>query len=341
MVSDDRVRLSRRLTSACAAFLVAVASAVGVIPAAGEGGRIIDHLYATYFINHDQGFAVGAFGSIFRTRDGAQTWQAQSSGTVEQLFGVGFADTSNGWIVGRTGVMLHTGNGGDTWERQTTGSDKHLFNVAALDAQHAWAVGDWGAILATDDGGKTWKDHTLDRDVILYGQAWVSATQGWVVGELGAIVHTVDGGKTWQDQPSGVEKTLFDVHFNDAQHGWACGLDGLILKTDDGGQHWSVLRGKAEVNALEQVGVAEALENASLYGISVHGQIGFAVGDIGSVFLTKDGGQTWVRQEVPGEWNLSWIRGMSLAPDGSGMFVGANGLTIRVDGEHLKGPGKS
>jgi photosystem II stability/assembly factor-like uncharacterized protein len=322
---------------------------VALWPAAATpqgGARITDHLYGTRFINADEGWAVGAFGSIFRTRDGGHTWRPQVSRTFEQLFSVDFTDHDHGWIVGRSGLILHTRNGGDTWETQASGSDRHLFKVAAISRERAWAIGDWGAILATRDGGKTWTNHSLTRDVILYGESWPDGEhgergeRGWIVGEAGAILMTSDGGATWTDQPSGVDKTLFGVFFADAQRGWATGLDGLILRTQDGGQTWQVQRGNPEVSELEQVGFAEALGNASLYDVAVAGALGYAVGDIGTVFVSTDGGATWARKDVPAEWSLKWIRDVSLASAGRGAFVGANGLAIRIDGDHIELPEK-
>ncbi|GIW44590.1 MAG: Ycf48-like protein [Candidatus Binatia bacterium] len=311
---------------------------IAATPAAGTApSRIVDNLYGTAFVSPDEGWAVGAFGSVYHTTDGGKTWNAQRSGTLEQLFGVAFANRHVGWVVGRTGVVLHTQDGGKTWVKQAN-LGKHLFHVAALDEQTAWAVGDWGAIFHTLDGGKSWRDRSFERDVILYSQSWPDPLYGWIVGETGVLLHTSDGGRTWQELDTGVGKTLFGVYFADRNQGWACGLDGLILHTTDGGRTWTVQRGDPEISGLEQVGVAEQLENASLYDIVVRGKMGFAVGDIGSIFFTSDGGQTWSRKQVPGNWRLGWIRSVSLVSNGAGMIVGAGGLTVRIDGQRLVKP---
>ncbi|MCX8071929.1 MAG: YCF48-related protein [Candidatus Binatia bacterium] len=305
--------------------------------AAATSTRVVDNLYATAFVSPDEGWVVGAFGSVYHTTDGGRTWQAQRSGTLEQLFGVAFVDRQSGWIVGRTGIILHTKDGGKTWTKQAS-LGKHLFHVAAIDANTAWTVGDWGAMAVTRDGGRTWQDRSFDRDVIFYAQSWPDASHGWVVGETGVVLRTQDGGNTWEELDTGVGKTLFGVHFTDTKRGWACGLDGLILHTTDGGRTWTVLRGDPEIGGLEQVGVAEQLENASLYDIVIHGRIGVAVGDIGTIFFSTDSGQTWQRKEVPGEWKLGWIRSVALVSNGAGMLVGAGGLTVRVDGQRLIKP---
>ena len=311
---------------------------VAATPRAGV--RITDNLYGTKFVNAEDGWAVGAFGTIVRTKDGGKSWRPQNSHTVEHLYSVDFADVLNGWVSGRSGLVLHTSDGGETWSAQSSGSDRHFFKVQAIDKQRAWLVGDWGAIFATHDGGQTWEDHSLTRDVILNSQAWPDAQHGWIVGEAGTIVATTDGGATWTDQTSGVEKTLFGVTFADAQHGWAVGLDGIILRTTDGGQTWQAQHGDTQVGALEQVGFAEALDNPSLYDVAVVGQQGFAVGDVGCVYTSEDGGSTWQKKEASGGWSLHWIRSISLVKGTHGDLVGADGLAMRIEGSQIQPPQK-
>ncbi len=315
-------------------FLPILLFTVAVARANDRPVRVVDNLYGTAFVSPDEGWAVGAFGSIYHTTDGGKNWRLQHAGTLEQLFGVAFANREVGWVVGRTGIVLHTRDGGKTWSKQAT-LGKHLFHVSALDEKVAWAVGDWGAMVVTRDGGTTWQDRSMERDVILYAQSWPDSFHGWVVGETGVVLRTTDGGDTWEELDTGVGKTLFGVHFADTQRGWACGLDGLILRTNDGGKNWEIIRGNPEISGLEQVGVAEQLENASLYDIVVHGRTGVAVGDIGTIFLSNDGGHTWQRKQVPGEWKLGWIRSVALVANGAGMIVGAGGLTVRIDGQRL------
>jgi photosystem II stability/assembly factor-like uncharacterized protein len=313
-----------------------VGSATLAAPRAGW--NITDNLYGTRFVSPADGWAVGAFGTIMRTRDGGKSWRPQVSRTVEHLYDVDFADPKHGWVVGRSGLVLHTADGGETWARQPTGLDRHYFDVSALDAQRAWVIGDWGAIVATRDGGRTWEDRSLTRDVILNGASWPDSQHGWIAGEAGTILVTTDGGTTWTDQQSGVQKTLFGIYFADAQRGWAVGIDGLIIRTTDGGQAWHVQHGDPELGALEQVGFAAALDNPSLYDIAMAGERGYAVGDIGCVLVSDDAGLTWTRKPLPGEWGLSWIRAISLVPGTHGGFVGAGGLALRVEGDQIMLP---
>lgn len=312
-----------------AVFALAAATLAAVAAAASSPAR--DHIYAVSIVDADNAWAAGAFGTIVRTRDRGATWEPQASATEEHLFGVGFANHEVGWVVGRTGVIRHTRDGGATWQVQKSPlDDRHLFHVAAVDSMHAVAIGDWGTVVVTSDGGRTWVDRSLDRDVILNGQHWADPSLGWLVGEGGAVFTTADGGRTWAERDAGVFKTLFGVSFADRRRGWAAGLDGLIVATEDGGESWTVVRGSAGLDVFEEVEFDDALRNPTLFDIAVRGRFGVAVGDLGAVFTSADGGATWERQELDGGASLRWIRAVALTPDGDGFAVGARGLLLRA-----------
>ena len=321
------------------AFAVATVSpSAAATPAAGI--EVKDNLYGAKFVDPDDGWMVGAFGTIYRSADGGQTWQPQVSKTTENLYDVDFVDGQRGWAVGRSGTILHTDDGGKTWTPQNSGVgvEKHLFAVDFADAQHGVVVGDWGVILTTSDGGRTWEDHSLQDDVILNDVSMVDAMHGWIAGEVGTVLHTEDGGKTWTPQKSGVEKTLFGVFFSDPMHGWIVGIDALILRTTDGGQTWAVQNGSTEVHELEQVGFSSAYENPSLYGVQVVGDLGIAVGEIGAVFTSADGGRTWVRRTDQAKGGPKWFRAVSLVPGTHGVIVGAGGHQLRVVQGRVESP---
>ena len=295
-------------------------------PAPGTD-RLKDNLYGVKFVDQNDGWVVGAFGTVFRTVDAGKSWQPQVSHTTELLFDVDFTDAKSGWIVGRSGTIVHTADGGETWTKQDSGTDKHLFAVDFVDDQFGVAVGDWGVILTTSDGGKTWKSHALENDVILNDVAMIDRSLGFIVGEIGTILKTEDGGLTWQTLDSGVQKTLFALSFSDARNGWTVGIDAIILQTQDGGATWERRNGSVEVRELEQVGFAQALDNPSLYAIAVSGNRGFAAGEIGAVMTSEDGGRTWQRRPSGKDEQGTWFRAVSVA--------GAHGAIVGAKGERL------
>jgi photosystem II stability/assembly factor-like uncharacterized protein len=306
---------------------VAVAMAAPTAPTL----QLKDNLYGVKFIDAKHGWVVGAFGTIARTSDGGNTWQAQPSKTTQSLYDVDFVDTQHGWVVGRQGLILRTTDGGATWDAQTSGTSQHLFGVDFVDDQYGVAVGDFGVILVTRDGGQHWEDDKLSEDVVLYDVAMTDRTRGWIAGEFGSVLTSADGGVTWTKQETGIDKTLFGICFPDPQNGWVVGIDALILHTADGGQTWKVQNGSTEIRELEQVGFGQAFENPSLYSISVIGNTGVAVGEIGAIYLSADAGQTWTRRgSGKKESGPKWFRDVSLAPGKSGAIVGAAGVRVPV-----------
>jgi photosystem II stability/assembly factor-like uncharacterized protein len=326
-------RAAATLGCGFAALTVSVAIAATAPPTGGSSTAqpIKDNLYGTKFVDSHHGWVVGAFGVIAATEDGGRTWQPQVSHTTQQLYDVDFVDDKRGWTVGRQGLILHTTNGGAAWEPQVSGTENHLFSVDFVDEQYGVAVGDFGTILVTRDGGAHWENHSLTQDVVLYDVALVDRTHGWIAGELGTVLTSTDGGQTWTKQDPGVEKTLFGAFFSDAQHGWVVGIDALILHTADGGQTWQVQNGTTEMRGLEQVGFGQAYDNPSLYAIAVIGTMGVAVGEIGAIYLSSDGGQTWQRQDSADQPSgAKWFRSVSIVPGTHGAIVGAQGARERI-----------
>jgi photosystem II stability/assembly factor-like uncharacterized protein len=298
-----------------------------------------EQLYGVHVTDHGgTAFAVGAFGSVFRSGDGGMTWEGLRTGVVDPLFDVTFVDARRGIVVGKSGTTIRTTDGGTTWATGKSGTAKHLFGVAMIDGKRGWAVGDWGVILATEDGGATWTDHSLEEDVVLSAVTFVDPQHGWIVGEFGTVLATTDGGATWQRQNPGTEKTLFGVAFNSPQAGWAVGIDGLVLRTRDAGATWVVQRGAAAADSLEELAFQDLLTNPGLYDVALGGSTGCIVGDTGTVLVTTDRGETWEKRELPVDVRLYWLRGASVNAEGAGLMVGAKGLVVPLVGGDLRPP---
>ncbi len=69
---------------------------------------------AIYFVDNNNGWAVGDSGVIAHTTDG-QNWTAQTNPSTNTLFDVFFLNTLEGWAIGSGGTIIHTANGGTTW----------------------------------------------------------------------------------------------------------------------------------------------------------------------------------------------------------------------------------
>lgn len=320
-----RLRIASALAVllACAGPQSALAEATA---AAGQGAHVVEHLYGAKLLDDEHAVVVGAFGAVFRTADAGRTWQAATTPTREYLFAVDFDGPRAGIAVGKAGAIVTTADGGETWTRREAGTDRNLFSVAFSGPGHAWAVGDWGTVLESNDGGATWTNRSLKDDVVLTSQSWPDATHGYVAGEFGTVQKTEDGGATWAKIPTGTDKTIFGVAFPTPQKGWVVGIDGLVLRTVDGGATWALQRGRMGIESLEALGFLEALRNPSLYDVRFAGTRGYVVGDIGTVLVSDDAGESWKEKKLPTGRDMNWLRGLAVSPGGRALVVGSNGL---------------
>jgi photosystem II stability/assembly factor-like uncharacterized protein len=163
----------------------------------GTYARLLD----LWFIDQDNGWAVGEFGGITKI----------TSGSTESPV---FTDQR------KIGIITST-----------------LWGVFFLDLNKGWAVGDGGTIIKTTDGGTNWSILTSGTTTNLKDVHFMDINQGCVVGEGGLILVTTDGGANWSKQTSGVTTTLWSVNFVGSAPGFIAGGDltngsGTILRTD-------------------------------------------------------------------------------------------------------------
>src|SRR4029077_11217469 len=112
------------------------------------------------FIDTNNGFAVGARGTILRTTDGGNNWELIAGATEDDLYGVSFIDSNIGTVVGNFGAILRTTDAGSHWTIQREGISDVLFGVSFTDPNNGTAVGSDGLILRTTDGGTNWIPQT-------------------------------------------------------------------------------------------------------------------------------------------------------------------------------------
>jgi len=195
-------------------------------------------------------------------------------------------------------------------------------NVFFSDALHGWAVGRYSdtpkltgqLILHTADGGQHWTEQyrrappsaALSSSLGLNAVQFVDSKTGWAVGtserQGGAILHTGDGGQHWTEQGQELygsqECEFVGLFFLDAQEGWALSSSRFIsdtiflAHTSDGGQHWQWVDSGIE----GPITAAPGLVQGDV--AFCDRQHGWAVGGLGVVIHTADGGVTWSRQEL-------------------------------------------
>ena len=84
-------------------------------------------LKSVFFIDKNNGWAVGARGLIVATTDGGQSWEPQTSKVDNGLSDVCFLTPKTGFVAGEGETVLKTTNGGKKWTILSGGSQASGF----------------------------------------------------------------------------------------------------------------------------------------------------------------------------------------------------------------------
>ena len=237
------------------------------------------------------------------------------------------------------GVLLYTADGGRRWTEIPIPTLPALREIRFLDQRHGWAVGTSSGmypagIFRTRDGGRTWSPlpagrvpgwqtgdfHNHQQGVVAGSQgqvAWVnsnqlkptanpswgdrslrllrlaSPTDGWLIGDQGLVLVSRDGGLHWQKPMGDLPRSVGDQFDFRAlalagKHCWIAGTPGSrVLHSADGGRTWDVFS------------TPQALPIAALDFLDT--ERGWAVGALGTIMATRDGGKSWRVQRRGGE----------------------------------------
>jgi photosystem II stability/assembly factor-like uncharacterized protein len=198
--------------------------------------------------------------------------------------------------------------GNNNWRVVKPGSatEKNLRSLCFVDALTGWAAGEAGSIYRTADGGREWKQFSIDPDVNINLIHFVDWNYGWMIGDLGkdesggstVLLSTANGGRSWTRQPLPHVESIF---FTDLKTGWAAGRDATMLRTNDGGEHWSAVQEPEKVIGLPvessnyNFGFREVFFLDKNNGWLIGNFYGRTQNNIGGLFVTSDGGQSWMR----------------------------------------------
>ena len=286
----------------------------GLILHTEDGGRhwqpqrnpLTDRLDSVHFADAQTGWAAGGgvhaythytSGVVLRTQDGGRNWTPVDGLTLPALKHIQFSDTRFGWALGNQSSMYPTGifrteDGGRSWTPLPAGVTGPWLSGDFRDHQRGVVAGHNGrlAVIAAPNVKASQTPELGPRP--LRQVKMVDDIYGWLIGDGGLVLRTQDGGLTWQMPPgrlpAGVS-SLFDFRTL-ATHGdnvWIAGMPGsCVLHSADGGQTWELFR-------TEQYLPIRSIE-------FVDAERGWAVGALGTILSTRDGGRSWRRQRCGG-----------------------------------------
>lgn len=258
-------------------------------------------LHSVFFIDQNNGWAVGSRGTLLATRDGGRNWQQRARPTEDIIRDIYFTDANTGWLVCERNVydlktkdeprtyLMTSADRGEKWTRVNVRGvdvDARLTRAVFSGSGRAWTFGEGGSMFTSRDGGTNWIKLTVPTRHLLLGGTFIDDDRGWIVGAGATILQTSDGGETWhRSRLSGSEGVRFNAaSFVDNRLGWAVGSAGTILHTTNGGRIWMSQDSGVETDLLD-VKFLNPLE-------------GWAVGTEGTVIRTTDGGLNWITERT-------------------------------------------
>ncbi|HEX5443727.1 MAG TPA: YCF48-related protein, partial [Pirellulales bacterium] len=262
-------------------------------------------LSSVCFLSDKVGWAAGGYiqpythatvGVLLRTRDGGEHWQPARARVLPAIRRIGFFDAQQGWALGQTSAYFPTGV-------YTTGDGGKSWAAVPGSAGRAWLAGDFidantGALAGRASSIATVRRRGVDGQQADFGLRALTRmklnapSSGWLVGDGGLVLATRDLGKSWQTPegslPRGAANQFnFGALAVSGEHVWVAGTPGTrVLHSADGGQSW------------QAADTGQALPIRSL--AFADEQHGWAVGDLGTILATVDGGQTWKPQRAGG-----------------------------------------
>jgi photosystem II stability/assembly factor-like uncharacterized protein len=199
-------------------------------------------------------------------------------------YAVGQLNTYNG-----EGIVIKTTDGGDTWERMTPEGTLWLDAISFIDLDTGY-VGGWSNyILKTTDGGETWTQVNFPfanevykiRDINFRDANHGIVSVAVIYGVEPKIYVTDDGGQTWTNGTGFTLPDASKVEYVQDSIVVAVGLQDAICRSTDGGLTW------------QQVFATGDPENILLSATIDETGFGFATGDYGHIYRTRDYGLNW------------------------------------------------
>ncbi len=266
-------------------------------------------LYSVSFLNESIGFAVGGYhfpfssqgcGVILSTHDGGINWKLEKS-NLPVLRQIHVFDAVRILAVGETSEEAHDGrflssDAGQTWKPLNEGQTEGWKSVAFENEKSGFGIGLNGTPQIFRD--RVYLSESPDlksiqlTSVQAIPNAPAKAVNGWMVGEEGNVLYTLDQGLRWSVTKGKLTaNTAGLVDLNTlAVHGktlWVAGNPGtFIYRSDNNGATWTPIATGSSV-PINKILIKDD-------------KTGYAVGDLGTILQTEDGGKTWNKQRAGG-----------------------------------------
>lgn len=175
-------------------------------------------LLDVHFIDDKIGIVVGAYGFIFKTIDGGETWLNYGSkmdnpdrfhlNTITQVGGRVLL------IAGEAGVIFRSEDRGESWETIESPYSGSFFGLSETgEGRVVLAFGLRGNMFRSADAGRTWEEVESETESTLISGSHDGDGNISVVGNSGSVLFSDDGGRSFsetiRDDRLGLSSSIF------------------------------------------------------------------------------------------------------------------------------------
>lgn len=158
----------------------------------------VDPFLDVHFLDRNRGFAVGAYGLLFRTDDGGNEWRIAIDG-LDNPWRYHYYDLHERdgvlYLSGEAGLLFVSRDGGSRWRRIEDLYEGSLFGLVDLGPGVA-AFGLRGNVFLTEDGGDSWQPVPLQPGASLYGGGALAGDTAVLAGSGGTVIRLAASGES-------------------------------------------------------------------------------------------------------------------------------------------------
>lgn len=185
------------------------------------------------FRDGQHGFAVGAYGMLYRTSDGGENWEIHISNVDNpnrfHLYAI-LVRGEQVYIAGEAGLLFRSDDGGETFERFYDVYDGSLFGLLPL-GEGVIAYGLRGNVFYQGPDSDDWERLYLDNETSLYGGGALSDGGVVLLGAGGKIVR-LDARRQASFLQHPARSTLSAAYEDGDGRLWLVGMEGLMTLSE-------------------------------------------------------------------------------------------------------------